>query len=56
MFHFRATGPVHYTLMKLNSLIPNTVKPTYNGTAAAGGFRFKQVFELLILATVTIFL
>jgi len=38
--------------MKINSLIPNTVKPAYNGTAAAGGFRFKQLFEFLILRTV----
>jgi hypothetical protein len=41
--------------MKVNNLIPNAAKPTCNGTAAAGGFRFKQVFEFLVLGTVKVF-
>jgi hypothetical protein len=39
--------PRPLTLIKINSLILNTVKPVYNGTSAAGGCRFKQVFEFL---------
>ena len=55
MFLFRATCSVHYKQIKINSLIPNTVKPAYNGRAAAGGFRFKKVFEFFILGTVKVF-
>jgi len=31
------------------------VKPAYNGRAAAGGFRFKQTLQFLILWTVKVF-
>jgi hypothetical protein len=41
--------------MKINSLIPNTAQPAYNGKAVAGVFHFKQVFEFLILGTVKVF-
>jgi len=47
--------PRPLTLIKINSLISNTVKPAYNGTSAAGRFRFKQVFEFFILGTVNVF-
>jgi hypothetical protein len=41
--------------MKISNLIPNTVKPAYNGTAAAGEFRFKQALEFFILGIVKFF-
>jgi hypothetical protein len=42
-------------LIKINILTLNTVKPAYIGTSAAGGFRFKQVFESFILRNVKVF-